>query len=100
LRERSKFLPEPHNEPVLFIGSSTEGQTIANDIYQRFARKPVVPKPWSDGVFQASSTSIESLVTAAKEADFAALDESNRLWLEETYGVKFATIHELAQQIK
>lgn len=73
LRERSKFLPEPHNEPVLFIGSSTEGQEIANDIYQRFARKPVVPKPWSDGVFQASSTSIESLVIASKEADFAAL---------------------------
>jgi CRP/FNR family cyclic AMP-dependent transcriptional regulator len=73
LRERSKFLPEPHNEPVLFIGSSTEGQAITNEIYKRLAKKPVVPKPWTDGVFQASSTSIESLVTAAKEADFAAL---------------------------
>jgi CRP/FNR family cyclic AMP-dependent transcriptional regulator len=73
LRERSKFLPEPHNEPVLFIGSSSEGQAITNEIYKRLAKKPVVPKPWTDGVFQASSTSIESLVTAAKEADFAAL---------------------------
>jgi CRP/FNR family transcriptional regulator, cyclic AMP receptor protein len=73
LRERSRFLPEPHNEPVLFIGSSTEGQAITNEIYRRFAKKPVVPKPWTEGVFEASSTSIESLVTAAKEADFAAL---------------------------
>jgi CRP/FNR family cyclic AMP-dependent transcriptional regulator len=73
LRERSKFLPEPHNEPVLFIGSSAEGQAITNELYKRFAKKPVVPKAWTDGVFQASSTSIESLVNAAKEADFAAL---------------------------
>jgi CRP/FNR family cyclic AMP-dependent transcriptional regulator len=73
LRERSRFLPEPHNEPVLFIGSSTEGQGITNEIYRRFGKKPVVPKPWTEGVFQTSSTSIESLVTAAKEADFAAL---------------------------
>ena len=51
LRERSKFLPEPHNEPVLFIGSSTEGQAITNEIYRRLAKKPVVPKPWTDGVF-------------------------------------------------
>jgi CRP/FNR family transcriptional regulator, cyclic AMP receptor protein len=73
LRERSRFMPEPHNEPVLFIGSSGEGQAITNEIYRRFAKKQVVSKPWTEGVFQASSTSIESLVTAAKEADFAAL---------------------------
>jgi predicted nucleotide-binding protein len=73
LRERSRFLPEPHNEPVLFIGSSTEGQAITNEIYRRFTPKPVVTKPWTEGVFQASSTAIESLVAAAKEADFAAL---------------------------
>ncbi len=73
LRERSRFLPEPHNEPVLFIGSSTEGQAITNEIYRRFSEKPVVPKAWTEGVFQASSTAIESLVKAAKEADFAAL---------------------------
>jgi CRP/FNR family cyclic AMP-dependent transcriptional regulator len=73
LRERSKFLPEPHNQPVLFIGSSTEGQPITNEIFRRFVKRPVVPKPWTDGVFQASSTSIESLVAVAKGVDFAAL---------------------------
>jgi hypothetical protein len=30
LRERSKFLSEPHNEPVLFVGSSTEGKRFDN----------------------------------------------------------------------
>jgi len=73
LRERSKFLPQPHDKPVLFVGSSSEGQAITNDIYKRLAHKPLVTKPWSDGVFQASRTSIESLVAAAQEADFAAL---------------------------
>lgn len=73
LRERNRFLRQPHNEPVLFIGSSTEGQSIAEDVYRRLANKRVVPKLWSDGVFEASSTTIESLVKTAQEADFAAL---------------------------
>ena len=52
----------------------TEGQAITNEIYNTdLPKKPVVPKPWTEGVFEASSTSIESLVTAAKQADFAAL---------------------------
>lgn len=73
LRERNRFLRQPHNEPVLFIGSSTEGETIAEEVYRRLAGKRVVPKIWSDGVFEASSTTIESLVNTAQEADFAAL---------------------------
>jgi predicted nucleotide-binding protein len=73
LRERSKFLSEPHNEPVLFVGSSTEGQTIASEVYRRFTDKPIVVRPWTDGVFQASRTSIENLVSATQQADFAAL---------------------------
>ncbi len=73
LRERSKVLRQPHNEPVLFIGSSSEGSAITNDIYKRLLQKPVVPRPWTEGVFQASRTSIENLVAAAHEADFAAL---------------------------
>jgi CRP/FNR family cyclic AMP-dependent transcriptional regulator len=73
LRERNKLFRKPHNEPVLFIGSSSEGLAIANEIHRRLERKPIVPRLWTEGVFQASSTSIESLVEIAKEADFAAL---------------------------
>lgn len=73
LRERNKVLMQPHNEPVLFIGSSLEGQEIASDLYERFRIKRVVPKAWTDGVFQASATSIESLIAATNESDFAVL---------------------------
>jgi CRP/FNR family cyclic AMP-dependent transcriptional regulator len=73
LRERNKALRPPHNEPVLFVGSSSEGLTITNEVYRRLVHKPIVVRPWSEGVFQASSTSIESLVSTAQEADFAAL---------------------------
>ena len=73
LRERSPLIRQPHNEPVLFIGSSSEGQAITDELYRYFLAKPVVPRPWTEGVFQASATSIESLVKAAQDADFAAL---------------------------
>ena len=73
LRERNKQVRQPHNEPVVFIGSSTEGTSIADQIYNHLVRKPVVPQPWTEGVFQASRTSIENLVSAAQQADFAAL---------------------------
>jgi CRP/FNR family transcriptional regulator, cyclic AMP receptor protein len=73
LRERSRFLKQPHNEPVLFVGSSSEGQQIASQIHRRFQNKSVVVRLWTDGVFQASRTSIENLVNATQESDFAAL---------------------------
>jgi len=73
LRERNKSLRQPHNEPVLFIGSSSEGLAITNEIYKHLIKRPVVARPWSEGVFQTSRTSIESLVNSAQEADFAAL---------------------------
>jgi CRP/FNR family cyclic AMP-dependent transcriptional regulator len=77
LKERNRVLREPHNEPVLFIGSSTEGLAITTEIHRRFFNKRIVPRPWNDGVFQASYTSIESLFSFAQEADFAALVLTN-----------------------
>jgi CRP/FNR family cyclic AMP-dependent transcriptional regulator len=73
LRERNKLLRKPHNEPVLFIGSSSEGLTVANEIYKYLVPKPLIPRLWSDGVFEASHTAIESLMNLTQEADFAAL---------------------------
>lgn len=73
LKERNRHLKQPHDKPVLFIGSSTEGQGLLELVYRSFTRKAVVPRPWTEGVFQASRTSIENLVNAALEADFAAL---------------------------
>jgi predicted nucleotide-binding protein len=73
LRERNRFIDEPHNQPVLFIGSSSEGLDLATALGRFLARRPLVVRAWSDGVFQASMTSIENLVRTAREVDFAAL---------------------------
>jgi predicted nucleotide-binding protein len=73
LRERNRMLRAPHSEPVLFIGSSTEGLSIAEACHEYFNRRNVIPKLWKDGVFEASSTTIESLVALSRDADFAVL---------------------------
>lgn len=73
LRERNRFLRQPNSQPVLFIGSSSEGTNVVEAVYSNAARRPIVPRPWTDGVFQASSTTIESLIALTEEADFAAL---------------------------
>lgn len=73
LRERNKFIREPNNQPLLFIGSSSEGLKIAEELSRYFAKRPVVSKLWTDGVFRVSRTPIESLVAIAANADFAIL---------------------------
>ncbi len=73
LRERNKFISVPHSEPVLFIGSSSEGRSVLEAVHAIAKRWDVVPKPWTDGVFEASSTTIESLMSLKQEADFALL---------------------------
>jgi predicted nucleotide-binding protein len=42
-------------------------------VHEIAKRWDVVPKPWTDGVFEASSTTIESLMALTQEADFALL---------------------------
>jgi CRP/FNR family cyclic AMP-dependent transcriptional regulator len=73
LRERAKFFPAPRAQPAIFIGSSSEGLPFAECIYRTLKRLPVVPHLWSEGVFEASKTTIEELVREASESDFAIL---------------------------
>ena len=73
LRERNRFLPAPRSQPVIFIGSSSEGLAVADSLYKSVERRQVVPRLWTEGVFEASSTTIESLVSLAHSVDFAAL---------------------------
>jgi CRP/FNR family transcriptional regulator, cyclic AMP receptor protein len=72
LKERNRALRQPHTEPMLFIGSSKEGEQVVEAIHENVKRK-TVPRPWTKGVFQVSSTAIESLVALAKQTDFAVL---------------------------
>jgi len=73
LRERSKHIREPHNQPVVFAGSSSEQLEIAREIQLGLCDDPMVVRVWTDGVFKASRTSIENLVSAVSDSDFAVL---------------------------
>ena len=73
LRERTKFIREPNSAPVVFIGSSSEGLAEATHISRTLERRDVTCKLWTQGVFQLTRTTIEDLVSASGECDFAAL---------------------------
>lgn len=59
-------------KPRMFIGSSVEGKDIAEHI-QLGLEYDVETTIWHQGVFGLSDGSLESLVKAAKDFDFAAL---------------------------
>jgi predicted nucleotide-binding protein len=63
----------PHRDrPRLFIGSSTEGLPVAEAI-QLGLDHVAECTLWNQGVFELSSTTIETVVDAAAEFDFAIL---------------------------
>jgi CRP/FNR family cyclic AMP-dependent transcriptional regulator len=73
LKERNKFQTIPRSEPTIFIGSSSEGLKIAQSINKYLLGCPVVPKIWTNGVFEASKTAIEDLMKINSESDFAII---------------------------
>lgn len=77
LRDRGKFHQPPHSEPVVFIGSSTEALPIAEAINRSLRRRGVVTNLWTEGIFQASETTIEDLWAATKETDLAVIVLAN-----------------------
>jgi len=73
LRERSKYVKDPHPRPVVFIGSSAETRHIAFEIRDSLTHENILPKVWTDDLLRASDTTIESLERQLDEADFAVL---------------------------
>jgi predicted nucleotide-binding protein len=73
LRERSKFINQPHATPIIFVGSSSEALKEATWVSNSLNRRPVVSQLWTQGIFQLSKTTIEELMRMASESDFAAL---------------------------
>lgn len=57
-------------KPRVFIGSSTEGLNIAYAVQQNLLHDAEVTV-WDQGIFELSSTTIESLTKALNESDFA-----------------------------
>ncbi len=58
--------------PSMFIGSSSEGLAVARNIQALLDRECEV-KVWNQGVFGLSAGTLESLVLALEEFDFATL---------------------------
>jgi predicted nucleotide-binding protein len=73
LRERGNLIKPPNDKPHVFIGSSREALPLAREIESALERDDLVVKLWTNGVFGASATVIESLESTARLMDFAVL---------------------------
>ena len=71
LRERSKYHECPNGTPKIFIGSSSEGLTIATRLSNKITGLNV--SLWNKDVFSPSESNIEALVEQAQSCDFAIL---------------------------
>lgn len=71
LRQRSKFITAPNEDPVLFIGCSAESLEIAEEIQLGLKHAKVEVVIWTNGVFTASDVVIDKLQTIVNETDFA-----------------------------
>lgn len=73
LRQRNDFVRAPNDKPHIFIGSSGEALPVARALRKMLEAPEVVVKLWTDGVFDASEASMESLEKTAQLMDFAVL---------------------------
>lgn len=73
LTQRNRFHVPPHNQSVIFIGSSTESLEIGREIENSFSHDDFVVKLWSQGVFGPSATPIESLLKMVLNSDFCVM---------------------------
>jgi predicted nucleotide-binding protein len=73
LRQRGALVHPKREKPELFIGSSTESLELARAIQTGLKYDPVVVRIWTDGVFGASSYTLDSLESQLDASDFGAL---------------------------
>lgn len=75
LRQRNGHVRPRNETPVLFIGScsSPEGLGVARAFQAAFSHDRWITRLWTDGVFGAGKTPIESLVAQVNEIDFGLL---------------------------
>jgi predicted nucleotide-binding protein len=72
LRQRNKLMRQKNAEPIIFMGSSTEGKPLAEALRNQLALPDQI-RLWSEDVFQPSEHTMESLERQLDEADFAIL---------------------------
>lgn len=70
LRRRSKYHKVPNQKPLVFIASSKEALFTADQLKTGLVTEDIIVKLWTDGIFQASATTIESLMAILEIYDF------------------------------
>lgn len=73
LSERNSFVDEQRERPLLFIGASVEGLSIARELQAALRHDAVSVRVWTDNVFSASQFPIDELELLLKIADFGVL---------------------------
>lgn len=73
IMQRNQFHTAPREIPSVFLGSSSEGLHVAEAIQKKLAAHTCTPTLWSKGVFGLSRTTIEDLMKATTENDFAVI---------------------------
>lgn len=73
LRQRTRFIRQRNDTPILFIGSSRESLPIVETLVSGWATPPFIVRPWTGGVFSPSQFPIDDLARQVVSCDFAAL---------------------------
>jgi CRP/FNR family cyclic AMP-dependent transcriptional regulator len=73
LRRGNQEVRGRNQTPVLFVGSSSESLPIVQALQQGLANDPFEVRPWTAGVFGASTIYIEALENQLNLSDFAIL---------------------------
>lgn len=73
LRERGRFIKPPNDKPLVFIASSKEYLPFAEALQNGIKSDDVVVKTWTDDIFEASSTAIESLEAVLESYDIGVV---------------------------
>jgi CRP/FNR family transcriptional regulator, cyclic AMP receptor protein len=71
LRQRRRFHRPPNSKPVLFVGSSAEGLSVAKHIQLGMKHNAAEVRIWTDGVFGPGGVAVDKLLEQVEQADFA-----------------------------
>lgn len=71
LRQRRRFHRPPNSKPVLFIGSSVEGLSVAKYIQLGLKHDAAEVRIWTDGIFGPGGVTVDKLLEQVAQADFA-----------------------------
>jgi len=73
LRQRRQYVRNRNSTPIVFVGSSNETVPIVHAIQAELSHDPFIVRPWTAGIFGASSFPIDDLRVQLDESDFAVL---------------------------